>query len=125
MADTPVDAATLYDEKQQDSSPSTSGIDVVRAENEFHALSRSLSKHSGASKRQLSTITIASQDVEKANGDEAEQFDLGEYLASSNDANQHAGIKHKVGVFACGCFFVQTGSCDSMLEWCGRIYKSM
>jgi hypothetical protein len=95
MADTPVDAATLYDEKQ-DSRPGSSGIDVVRAENEFHALSRSLSKQSEAHRRRLSSTTVASHDVEKANKDEAEQFDLREYLSSSNDANQQAGIKHKV-----------------------------
>lgn len=99
MADTPADAATLYDEKQQDSRPGSSGIDVVRAENEFHALSRSLSKQSANNKQRLSTTTIASHDVEKANVDAAEQFDLRDYLTSSNDANQNAGIKHKhVGV---------------------------
>jgi ATP-binding cassette, subfamily G (WHITE), member 2, SNQ2 len=95
MADTP-DAATLYDEKQ-DNRRDVSGIDVVRATNEFNALSRSLSKHSDA--KPLSSTTVASKDLEKADLDEAEQFDLREYLSSSNDANQQAGIKHKVGVF--------------------------
>lgn len=96
MADTPVDAATLYDEKLQDSRPGSSGIDIVRAENEFHTLSRSLSKQSEVHKRNLSSTTVASHDVEKANKDEPERFDLHEYLSSSNDANQQAGIKHKV-----------------------------
>ena len=95
MADTPVDAATLYDEKQQDSRPGSSGIDIIRAENEFHALSRSLSRQSEAHKRRLSSTTVASQDVEKAI-DDSERFDLREYLTSSNDANQKAGIQHKV-----------------------------
>lgn len=106
MADTPADAATLYDEKQQDSRPGSSGIDVVRAENEFHALSRSLSKQSANNKQRLSTTTIASHDVEKANVDAAEQFDLRDYLTSSNDANQNAGIKHKVSSLGCLVFLL-------------------
>jgi len=98
MADTPADAATLYDEKRQDSRPGSSGIDVVRAQNEFSNLARSLSKQSEGHR---STTTIASHDVEKgAKEDEVEPFDLREYLTSSNDANQQAGIKHKVGVFS-------------------------
>lgn len=70
------------------------GIDVAQAESDFHQLERSLSRY------QHETRGITSQDIEKAEDEKSgEQFDLREYLSSSNDANQQAGIKHKhVGV---------------------------
>lgn len=97
MSDTRIDAA---DEKQQDSRRGFSGINVIRAKNEFDALARSLSKQS-AQGQKSSNATVASQDdIEKVGKDASEQFDLREYLTSSNDAHQQAGIKHKVGVFS-------------------------
>ncbi|KAJ3512950.1 hypothetical protein NLJ89_g3230 [Agrocybe chaxingu] len=79
-------------------------VDVARAEEEFYELSRQLSKRSEVVKStaRLSDITTAGQDLEKGveKVDDAEEtFDLREYLTSSNDQNQNAGIKHKnVGV---------------------------
>ena len=72
-------------------------IDVARAEEEFYALSRQLTARAEAAEKgsQLSVATRAGNDSEK--GDNTpEVFDLREYLTSSNDANQNAGIKHKV-----------------------------
>ena len=59
-------------------------IDVRRAEEEFNTLSRQLSNN---------TITDSFHDAERA---DEEYFNLREYLTSSNDANQKAGIRHKV-----------------------------
>jgi hypothetical protein len=123
MADTPVDAATLYDEKRQDSRPGSSHIDVVRAENDFNALSRSLTQQSENHKKRESSTTVASRDVEKADKDETEPFSLQEYLTSSNDANQKAGIKHKVGFLAYLIVCCPNQYWNSMLELYGRIWK--
>ncbi|KAF8555113.1 pleiotropic drug resistance ABC transporter [Imleria badia] len=76
-------------------------VDIKHAEDTFNELARQLSRHSvriEQSKQTSRTATIYSGDLEK--GDEADRpFDLREYLTSSNDANQAAGIKHKhVGV---------------------------
>ena len=75
-------------------------VDVAQAEAEFNALSRQLTKRSELarqqSKSQSSVAGTLQQDVEKARVDESDRFDLREYLTSSNDANQKAGIKHKV-----------------------------
>ena len=92
MADTPADTATLNDNDNQVHSRHVDDV-VLRAEAEFEALSRQLTKHSQSgqvSKR------VVSGDLEKADEEEEEAFDLREYLTSSNDANQKAGIKHKV-----------------------------
>jgi ATP-binding cassette, subfamily G (WHITE), member 2, SNQ2 len=76
-------------------------VDVAEAEATFNELSRQLSRQS----RKQSTIRGSTsddgknipKDVEKAEPEE--RFDLREYLTSSNDANQQAGIQHKhVGV---------------------------
>lgn len=107
MADTPPDAITLNDEKHTNerdaqvlASKPSRDIDVVRAEEEFNALSRQLSVPSEVHRKrsELSTTTIGPGDVEKGvkDDEEHEHFDLREYLSSSNDANQQAGIKHKV-----------------------------
>lgn len=72
-------------------------VDIARAEEEFYALSRQLTARAEAAEKgsQLSVSTRAGKDSEK--GDNAQEvFDLREYLTSSNDANQNAGIKHKV-----------------------------
>ncbi|TFK26768.1 ABC-transporter [Coprinopsis marcescibilis] len=100
MASTPAETITLNDYPQvsRNGSPQNHPTDdvVARAEADFNALSRTLSRSSRRSKRQTS-----SNDLEKADsdGDDSDRFDLREYLTSSNDANQQAGIKHKrVGV---------------------------
>ncbi|KAL1694829.1 P-loop containing nucleoside triphosphate hydrolase protein [Schizophyllum commune] len=77
-------------------------VDVADAEKNFHNLARKLS-HKSRSQRTLhnnhdSTTTVGG-DPEMGKTGEDEVFDLREYLTSSNDAQQAAGIKHKhVGV---------------------------
>lgn len=92
MADTPGDDRTLRSEEHH--------VDVQEAENVFNELSRALSRRSDHDRDLKGTVTNSSgNDVEKAALEEEESFDLREYLTSSNDANQSAGIKHKhVGV---------------------------
>ncbi|KAJ7269337.1 ABC-2 type transporter-domain-containing protein [Mycena haematopus] len=69
--------------------------DVAQAKEEFNALSRQLTQRSQENLPSGAT-TRAASDVEKASTEEP-PFDLREYLTSSNDAQQQAGIKH-VGV---------------------------
>lgn len=77
-------------------------VDIEQAEDTFNELARQLSRHSARidqSKQTSRTASVyMSGDLEK--GDKADRpFDLREYLTSSNDANEAAGIKHKhVGV---------------------------
>ena len=71
----------------------SSHIDVRRAEEEFNTLSRQLSIRSANSIRKSSD---SFHDPEKGLDADEEYFNLREYLTSSNDANQKAGIKHKV-----------------------------
>ena len=81
-------------------------VDVQQAEAEFTQLRRDLSNsNSGDRATRAQSSTIQSEDLphdlEKVSGDVVteERFDLREYLTSSNDASQAAGIKHKhVGV---------------------------
>lgn len=77
-------------------------VDVHRGVEAFQELSRQLTIRSEAANHHQQSISSASTaasglDVEKGKGDaqDAEPFDLLEYLASSNDAYQQAGIKHK------------------------------
>ncbi|KAF9011150.1 pleiotropic drug resistance ABC transporter [Cyathus striatus] len=100
MADTPGDATTLYEEKREEMSRSNGHhVNVAEAEAQFNALSRQLSKRSQVANSQSSDSTADGNDLEKASPDDERRFDLREYLTSSNDANQQAGIKHKhVGV---------------------------
>jgi ATP-binding cassette, subfamily G (WHITE), member 2, SNQ2 len=77
-------------------------IDIDQVVAAFNELSRQLSKSSQAARRIARTETIDStaktKNLEKEDQDE-EIFDLRDYLMSSNDANEQAGIKHKhVGV---------------------------
>lgn len=65
-------------------------IDVRRAEEEFNTLSRQLSNNS------VRKSTDSFHDPEKGLDVDEEYFNLREYLTSSNDANQKAGIRHKV-----------------------------
>ncbi|KAN0100115.1 hypothetical protein V8E55_000099 [Tylopilus felleus] len=78
-----------------------SHFDVEKAEDTYNELARQLSRqsaHLDRSKQTSRTASVYNGDLEK--GDEAEKpFGLRDYLTSSNDANQAAGIKHKhVGV---------------------------
>lgn len=85
MADTPAtgDDNTLYEQGHH--------VDIRHAEETFNELSRALSRKSTHHKGDDSD---SSGDLEQG-----EVFDLREYLTSSNDAHQSAGIKHKhVGV---------------------------
>ena len=68
-------------------------VDVHRAEEEFNTLSRQLSNRSA---NIIKKSTDLSHDPEKGLDTEEEHFDLREYLTSSNDSYQKAGIKHKV-----------------------------
>lgn len=73
-------------------------VDVVRAKEEFNELSRQLSSRSetiSSLGTQSTQSDAAIHDIEKGSAPN-EHFDLREYLTSSNDANQKAGIKHKV-----------------------------
>jgi len=74
----------------------SSHIDVRRAEEEFDTLSRQLSNRSANSIGKSTGSTATAHDPEKGLDADQERFDLREYLTSSNDANQKAGIKHKV-----------------------------
>ena len=65
-------------------------VDVRRAEEEFNTLSRQLSHRSA---KTIKESTDSLHDAERA---DEEYFNLREYLTSSNDANQKAGIRHKV-----------------------------
>ncbi|KAF8633557.1 hypothetical protein AX15_001356 [Amanita polypyramis BW_CC] len=72
-------------------------VDIARAEQEFNALSRQLTAQADASEK---TFVLTKNGIDAERGDNSQEpFDLREYLTSSNDANQKAGIKHKhVGV---------------------------
>jgi len=97
MAETPADERTL-------GGPDTDvhHVDIAEAEAAFTELSRALSRRSRTKsvsddEKEKKDHT---QDIEKAHADDVEQtFDLREYLTTSNDAMQSAGIQHKhVGV---------------------------
>lgn len=89
------------------SSSTVGTINIGQAENSFHELSRQLTqgtvvddKHGAKGPHpRTSGDSRTAQDLEKGVCDAEQSFDLREYLTSSNDANQKAGIKHKhVGV---------------------------
>ncbi|KAG7452088.1 uncharacterized protein BT62DRAFT_882231 [Guyanagaster necrorhizus] len=99
----PVDGATLNEVETQPSSrdETEAHVDVDRAEQEFNALSRQLTIRSEGDGENNKWKTASAKDLEKGVSaiTEESRFDLREYLTSSNDANQNAGIKHKhVGV---------------------------
>ena len=82
---------------------SSDRVDVVHAIEEFNLLSRQLHVQSESASRTPNSAAasartiVSSHDVEKGDvKDESTPFDLRAYLTSSNDANQAAGIKHKV-----------------------------
>ena len=75
-------------------------VDIAKAEAAFHDLERTFSQRSSKQSKPSTSTLKANYDAEKAEPSPEDQpFDLREYLSSSNDANQSAGIKHKhVGV---------------------------
>jgi len=89
----PSDSSRVEDREKIEHDTQEHHVDVQEAEKTFNALARKLSKRSESSG---STAALGKQkDAEK--GDEVDnRFDLREYLTSSNDANQRAGLKHKV-----------------------------
>lgn len=84
------------------SSPTAGSVDVEQAENSFHELSRQLTQGTANGDKEHGTQGQASaggKDLEQGAFDLEQPFDLREYLSSSNDQNEAAGIKHKhVGV---------------------------
>jgi hypothetical protein len=94
MTDAPENSKVPGDGSHQDVSPSIPySVDVAAAKEEFNALSRQLSQRSEI--LPSGATTRAASDVEKGDSEEA-PFDLREYLSSSNDAQQQAGIKVRV-----------------------------
>ena len=78
-------------------------VDVQEAEQIFTDLSRALSRRSAGEPEEAYEYKPSSggheDDIEKGEKHRDEPFDLRDYLQSTNDANQSAGIKHKhVGV---------------------------
>jgi len=87
------DAGYIEDREKVESDSQQHHVDIQQAEKAFNALEKQLTKHSESSG---STATRKEKDVEKGTEGDVDRFDLREYLSSSNDANQRAGIKHKV-----------------------------
>jgi len=91
----------LHDEPCTDTAASTR-IDVDYAVEEFNLFSRRFSIQSQATSQTSDSVdtgknSVFSHDIEKGDlEDEPTPFNLRAYLTSSNDANQAAGIKHKV-----------------------------
>lgn len=100
MANTPAsDTATLASLNDDRKRRSVNQVDIRQAESEFTQLQRTLSRPAYDNRPQSSKHEHLSKDLEKDDSVEEERFDLREYLTSSNDASQAAGIKHKhVGV---------------------------
>jgi hypothetical protein len=101
MASTPSDTTTLCHENRSNA-PLTPplesracDVNIIQAKKAFGELSRQLTKQS-ESVSQSSPSTASGNDIEKGLDPYEGTFDLREYLTSSNDANQQAGIKHKV-----------------------------
>lgn len=101
-----------------------SHVDIERAEDTFNELARQLSRHPAPhayqSKQTSRTASVYDADLEKGNkADSDARFDLREYLTSSNDANQAAGIKHKhVGVTWESLEVKVTGGADHKVSDC-------
>ena len=92
----------LPDEPHSNTIPSIR-VDVDHAIEDFNLLSRQLCGQSESASRAQDSgaasanIIASSHDIEKGDiEDEPTPFNLRAYLTSSNDANQAAGIKHKV-----------------------------
>jgi hypothetical protein len=104
--------------------PDAHHVDIAQAEQEFNELSRQLTIRSEVV-QSLTDSTATAHDVEKGAAlEQQERFDLREYLTSSNDANQEAGIKHKVRVlFALKTATPPLTETRRMLELFGMICK--
>ncbi|KAI0347995.1 ABC-transporter [Trametopsis cervina] len=98
MTDTPASGGTL---RADGPDVGDHHVNIQRAEDIFNELSRELSRRSNEDPNRTRTVSLVEEgkDLEKLGADGNERFDLREFLQSSNDANQSAGIKHKhVGV---------------------------
>jgi ATP-binding cassette subfamily G (WHITE) protein 2 (SNQ2) len=91
--------------RSSSSLPTAGSVNIERAETSFHELSRQLTQGTVVDDKEQAvgdshaTGSGKTRDVEKGALDAEQPFDLREYLTSSNDANERAGIKHKhVGV---------------------------
>ncbi len=110
--------------RSSSSLPAAGSVNVEQAENSFHELSRQLSQETTVGGRDRGTQKSRGDDGKKGNDlekgslDLDQPFDLREYLTSSNDANERAGIKHKhVGV-AWEDFHVDVlGGLNSKVRW--------
>ncbi|TFY82436.1 hypothetical protein EWM64_g1573 [Hericium alpestre] len=102
MSATPADTITLNDAAPPQPSDILieHHVNVADAEAQFNALSRQFSNRSEKASKGFEDVKVLDEkDVEYASVDDDAPFDLRDYLTSSNDANQAAGIKHKhVGV---------------------------
>jgi len=78
--------------------PTPSGVNVHEAEHDFQQLSKQLSRQlsNPANEKNGYSSARSSRDVELGEMADGPPFDLREYLTASNDANDKAGIKHKV-----------------------------
>jgi len=110
--------------RSSSSLPAAGSVNVEQAESSFHELSRQLSQETTVGGRDRGTQKSRGDDGKKGNDlekgslDLDQPFDLREYLTSSNDANERAGIKHKhVGV-AWEDFHVDVlGGLNSKVRW--------
>ncbi|KAH9027669.1 ABC-2 type transporter-domain-containing protein [Lactarius hengduanensis] len=90
--------------RSSSSLPAAGSVNVEQAESSFHELSRQLSQGTTVGGRDRTQKSRGedgqkSNDLEKGSLELDQHFDLREYLTSSNEANERAGIKHKhVGV---------------------------
>ncbi|KAH9031530.1 ABC-2 type transporter-domain-containing protein [Lactarius pseudohatsudake] len=90
--------------RSSSSLPAAGSVNVEQAESSFHELSRQLSQGTTVGERDRTQKSRGedgqkSNDLEKGSLELDQPFDLREYLTSSNEANERAGIKHKhVGV---------------------------
>src|SRR5260370_15309374 len=94
--------------RSSSSSPTAGSVNIEKAENSFHELSRQLTQGTIVDSREhvaegarvrTSIDKKTTKDLEKGEADLEQAFDLREYLTSSNDANERGGIKYKhVGV---------------------------
>ena len=85
--------------------PTAGSVNIKRAETSFNELSRQLTQGTVVDDNEQGVGDSSAvdgrkaRDVEKGALDLERPFDLREFLSSSNDANERAGIKHKhVGV---------------------------
>jgi hypothetical protein len=103
---------------------SNEGIDVKVAESEFQSLSRKFSKQGHEKSSGASSNGSTTKDIEKGEP-QTDVFDLRDYLSSSNDANQQAGLKHKVSTLTPVPSACVLASFRSMWVSLGKIFKSM